>query len=99
MRALLFLALLAAAPAPPTRPLAVSLPSSEAFFADRADAPADAMNGNCLGCHSAAMVTNQPALTAAQWRETVAKMKTVYKAPIEPADEAAILAWLTAKDP
>lgn len=97
MRALLFLALIAAAPAPPTRKLSVTLPSADAFFTDRPGASADAVNGNCLGCHSAAMVLNQPALTQMQWTETVAKMRNVYKAPIAPEDDAAILAWLSAK--
>lgn len=97
MRALLLLALTAAAPAPPTKPLSVTLPSADTFFADRPGASADAVNGACLGCHSAAMVLNQPALTQMQWGETVAKMRNVYKAPIAAEDDAAIIAWLIAK--
>jgi hypothetical protein len=31
-----------------------------------------------------------------QWGETIAKMRTVYAAPIDPADDKAILDWLVA---
>jgi hypothetical protein len=34
------------------------------------------VNGNCLACHSAGMVLTQPALSAAQWRAEVEKMRT-----------------------
>jgi hypothetical protein len=40
------------------------------------------------------MVLNQPALTKAQWQAEVAKMRAVYKAPIDPKDVDAILAYL-----
>jgi cytochrome c553 len=57
---------------------------------------ADAINNNCLSCHSAEMVMTQPRLTAAEWAAEVAKMRNVYKAPIDPGDDAAITAWLAA---
>ncbi len=86
----------------PTRLLIAAAPQSLALsdedgpFEDIARNSADAMNANCLACHSSAMVTHQPALTPMQWRDTITKMKTVYKAPIEAADEPALIAWLTA---
>jgi hypothetical protein len=56
---------------------------------------AEAINNNCLACHSADMVLNQPALTADAWKAEVNKMINVYKAPVAPADIPAILAWHT----
>lgn len=98
MRAILGLCalLLIAAAAPPSRPLSVTLPDGEDFLPPRYGASADAVNGNCLSCHSAAMITAQPRLTRVQWGETIAKMRNVYAAPIDPADDAAILDWLVA---
>jgi hypothetical protein len=87
--------LLAAAPVP-SRPLAVELPDTDGLFADAGQVSADPINSNCLACHSAAMVLNQPRLTRLQWGETLAKMRTAYHAPIDPADDAAILDWLVA---
>ena len=54
------------------------------------------LDRNCLACHSAAMITAQPRLSRVQWGETIAKMRTVYAAPIDPADDKAILDWLVA---
>lgn len=55
---------------------------------------ADAINNNCLACHSADMVLNQPALSKAQWEARVNLMRTVYKAPIDPKDAGAIVDYL-----
>jgi hypothetical protein len=55
---------------------------------------ADPINNNCLACHSADMVLNQPALPKAQWETEVDKMITAYKAPIDPKDVGAILDYL-----
>ena len=97
MRALLALAALAlVAAAPPARRLAVELPDAEGLLPERYGVSSDAVNNNCLACHSAAMITAQPRLTRMQWGETIAKMRTVYGAPIDPADEKAILDWLVA---
>jgi mono/diheme cytochrome c family protein len=57
-------------------------------------AGSDAANNNCLACHSADMVLNQPALSKTQWRAEVEKMRTAYKAPIDPKDVDAILDYL-----
>jgi mono/diheme cytochrome c family protein len=52
---------------------------------------ADAINNNCLACHSADMVLNQPALAKAARQAEVSKMIQAYKAPIAAADTAAIV--------
>jgi hypothetical protein len=97
MRVLLALAALAlVATAPPTKRLSVELPDAEGFLPERYGVSSEAVNNNCLACHSAAMITAQPRLTRVQWGETIAKMRTVYAAPIDPADDKAILDWLVA---
>jgi hypothetical protein len=55
---------------------------------------ADAMNGNCLACHSANHTLNQPTLPRNVWAEAVDKMINVYKAPITPQDAATIVDYL-----
>ncbi|WP_313670929.1 cytochrome c [Sandarakinorhabdus sp.] len=92
--ALAALALIAAAP--PTKRLAVELPDAEGLLPERYGVSSEAVNNNCLACHSAAMITAQPRLSRVQWGETIAKMRTVYAAPIDPADDKAILDWLVA---
>ena len=54
----------------------------------------DALNNNCLACHSAGMVLNQPALTAAAWQAEAEKMIHVYKAPVDQKDVPAIVEYL-----
>ena len=92
--ALAALALIAAAP--PTKRLAVDLPDAEGLLPERYGVSSEEVNNNCLACHSAAMITAQPRLSRVQWGETIAKMRTVYAAPIDPADDKAILDWLVA---
>jgi hypothetical protein len=92
--ALAAIALIAAAP--PTRRVAVALPDAEGLLPERYGVSSEAANNNCLACHSAAMITAQPRLTRVQWGETIAKMRNVYGAPIDPADDKAILDWLVA---
>jgi len=97
MRVVLALAALAlVAAAPPTKRLSVELPDAEGLLPERYGVSSEAVNNNCLACHSAAMITAQPRLTRVQWGETIAKMRTVYAAPIDPADDKAILDWLVA---
>jgi hypothetical protein len=55
---------------------------------------ADAINNNCLACHSADMVLNQPAMSKVRWQAEVDKMRAAYKAPIDPKDVDAILDYL-----
>jgi mono/diheme cytochrome c family protein len=69
----------------------VDLPQSDRMFSGEG---ADAVNNNCLACHSAGMVLNQPPLAKAAWQAEVSKMIQVYKAPITPADAAAIVDYL-----
>jgi hypothetical protein len=58
------------------------------------DEKADAINNNCLACHSAGMVLTQPDLSRADWQSEVDKMRNVYKAPIAAEDVAAIVDYL-----
>ena len=69
----------------------VELPQSDRMFTGQG---ADAVNNNCLACHSAGMVLNQPALTKAAWQAEVNKMIQFYKAPIAAADVTAIVDYL-----
>jgi mono/diheme cytochrome c family protein len=70
----------------------VDLPFGDRMFQD---APGlDLVNGNCLACHSADMVLNQPAMSKAQWRSEVEKMRTAYRAPIDPKDIDAMVDYL-----
>lgn len=70
----------------------VELPNSDQTFPGGASA--EAVNANCLTCHSAGMVLTQPPLTDAVWQKEVDKMRAVYKAPIDPAAVPAIVAYL-----
>ena len=62
------------------------------------DAPGrDVVEQNCGACHSLDyIVMNSPFLDQPKWEATIKKMVASYGAPIEPADSAAILAYLTA---
>ena len=55
----------------------------------------DAINNNCLACHSAGMVLNQPALSKQAWVAEVTKMINAYKAPVAAEDVGPIVAYLT----
>jgi hypothetical protein len=72
--------------------LGVDLPPGDDLFPNGPGA--DAINNNCLACHSADMVLNQPALSMAQWEAQVNLMRTAYKAPIDPKDAGAIVDYL-----
>lgn len=71
----------------------VDLPASTDTFPG--GAAADAINANCLACHSASMVVMQPTLPKAAWQGIVEKMMHAYKAPVPPKDEAAIVDYLS----
>ena len=77
---------------PAIKSVKVDLPAGDSQFPG--DATADAINNNCLACHSADMVLNQPALPKATWEAEVRKMINVCKAPIDEADVASIVAYL-----
>jgi cytochrome c5 len=98
-RALGLLLLLAACSEPPAtqfvfRDVTIRLPQDAGQFPARAGV--EAMNANCAACHSTSMILLQPALTTAEWKAEIKKMREVYKAPIDPAAEPAILAYLEA---
>ena len=71
--------------------VAVKLPDGLEPFSGQG---ADAINNNCLACHSRGMVLNQPTLPKAAWEAEVAKMRNVYKAPVSESDVPAIVDYL-----
>jgi hypothetical protein len=77
---------------PALKSVKVDLPAGDSQFPGGAEA--DAINNNCLACHSADMVLNQAAMLKATWETEVHKMITVYLAPIDDADVAPIVAYL-----
>jgi sulfite dehydrogenase (cytochrome) subunit B len=83
-----------AAPAPAFKSLSVDLPPDVAVFPDGPNVKT--VTQNCLACHSADMVLDQPLLPRATWTTEVTKMRTAYKAPISDADAALIVDYLAA---
>jgi hypothetical protein len=79
-------------PAPAITSTTVELPSGDALFPGGSNA--DAINNNCLACHSADMVLNQPALSRSAWESEVQKMIKVYRAPIDENDVPTIVDYL-----
>lgn len=69
------------------------LPSGDRQFAG---GDAEAINNNCLACHSAGMVLNQPRFSRDTWSGEVRRMIDVYKAPIGDTDAAQIVDYLAA---
>ena len=95
--ALLMVAILApiSGPAEPLvtlKSVTVDLPDSERMFPGPGS---DAITNNCLACHSASMVLNQPVLSKSAWQAAVTKMINTYKAPVSEDDAAAIVDYLT----
>ncbi|MCP2216045.1 c-type cytochrome [Bradyrhizobium elkanii] len=70
----------------------VDLPEGDRMFPDGPGA--DTINNDCLACHSAGMVLNQPALSRQAWAAEVNKMINVYKAPVDANDAKAIVDYL-----
>ena len=56
---------------------------------------ADAINNDCLICHSAAMVLDQASLSRAAWQGIVDQMRNDSKAPFATEDTPAIVDYLT----
>jgi hypothetical protein len=81
-----------AAPLTALKSLTLDVPTSDATVPPGPGA--DAVNGNCLACHSADHLMNQPSLPKETWKEVVQKMITAYKAPISPQDVTAIVDYL-----
>ncbi len=85
----------AAAPAQPQltfKSASIDLPTGDRMFPGGKEA--EAINNNCLACHSAGMVLYQPALSKPTWDAEVHKMISVYKAPVSLEDVPAIVAYL-----
>jgi mono/diheme cytochrome c family protein len=80
-----------AAPLDDLKSLNLQVPYSDQMFTGPG---ADVVNNNCLACHSADHVLNQPALSTKAWDEVVHKMINAYKAPIASKDIAAIVDYL-----
>jgi len=74
------------------RSVNVDLPSSDRVFPGGAEA--EAINSNCVACHSPAMVLNQPPLSQAAWQEEINKMRAQYKAPVSAEAVPAIVSYL-----
>jgi hypothetical protein len=76
------------------KPVKIDLPDSDKMFP--AGPGSDAINNNCLACHSADMVLNQPALSKQAWAAEVNKMINNYKAPVAAEDVGPIVDYLAA---
>ncbi|RVT40150.1 cytochrome C [Sphingobium algorifonticola] len=89
------LLLIALAAASPPRTVTYALPQTEEDFTLPPGEGAELTVGNCAACHSLDYIRTQPRGKGAQfWKDNVAKMIAVYKAPIAPADADAIAAYL-----
>lgn len=75
------------------RSTSVQLPESDRTFPPGPGA--DVVDRNCLTCHSAGMVLNQPALSRPAWAAEVGKMINTYKAPVAQEDVGPIVEYLT----
>ncbi|HVC59584.1 MAG TPA: cytochrome c [Acetobacteraceae bacterium] len=71
--------------------VSVDLPSGTRTFSG---VGASIVNQNCLGCHSAGIVLNQPDMPKASWAIEVDKMRHAFKAPMDAKDVPAIIAYL-----
>jgi mono/diheme cytochrome c family protein len=91
---ILSLMLAAAQAAPAFKSQRVDLPADAAVFPDGPNVKI--VNQNCLACHSADMVLDQPLLPRATWAAEVAKMRNAYKAPLQDADIPLIVDYLAA---
>ncbi|MGY4395582.1 hypothetical protein ACVWZA_000743 [Sphingomonas sp. UYAg733] len=70
----------------------IALPGSTAALP--AGAAGELVTRNCTACHSVEMITTQPHLAPEKWQATVEKMRAVYRAPIAPGDDQALVAAL-----
>ena len=68
------------------QPAAIELPLGDTP-PELADPASEVVVNNCSACHSLDYITTQPRGKGEQfWRDAVAKMINVYKAPISPED-------------
>src|SRR3977135_4318208 len=75
------------------KPVKIDLPDSDRMLPGGPGS--DAINNNCLACHSAGMVLNQPELSKQAWAAEGNKMINAYKAPVAPEDAGAIIEYLS----
>jgi cytochrome c553 len=75
-------------------PAETDLPFGDAVFPPGPGG--EAINDNCVACHSADHVLNQPSLSRGNWEEVVHKMVRAYKAPISAEDQGRIVDYLDA---
>ena len=71
----------------------IELPPGDDVLPDRRNA--EAVDRNCLSCHSTETILNQPALSRDVWKAEINKMRTVFGAQIAPDADDDILAYLT----
>jgi hypothetical protein len=71
----------------------IDLPPGDDVLPDRPNA--EAVDRNCLLCHSTETILNQPALSRDVWKAEIDKMRTAFGAQISPDSDDAILAYLT----
>jgi len=71
----------------------IDLPPGGDVLPDRPNA--EAVDRNCLLCHSTETILNQPALSRDIWKTEIDKMRTAFGAQIAPDSDDAILAYLT----
>jgi sulfite dehydrogenase (cytochrome) subunit B len=79
------------------KPVHIALPAQNAAF--RPGPGIEAVQKNCLSCHSAEYVVSQPPLSKAVWTAEVTKMRAAYGASIPDADTEAIVNYLVAQNP
>lgn len=75
------------------RPLNLEIPTSSQMLPKGPGV--DIVNTDCLICHSADHLMNQPSLTQEGWSEVVHKMIVAYHAPVSDRDAKTIVAYLT----
>jgi mono/diheme cytochrome c family protein len=75
------------------KPVNLDMPSDDAIVFPSGPGE-EAISGNCLACHSADHVMNQPPLDREHWHEVVEKMIKAYKAPITEEDAKTIVDYL-----
>ena len=73
----------------------IKLPSDNAMAELRPGLGVEAARANCVACHSTDYIVRQPPMDSKRWEAEVAKMITVFGAPIGPEDANTIAQYLT----
>ena len=78
-------------------PIAATVPDLDNVVANLPEAPGyQIFNANCVICHSARMVQNQPNLPEKTWTAIVTKMQKTYGAPVPDSAAKVIVQYLVA---